>query len=134
MSNRVDYFAAEETALSVPSGGCVVYVDGMLCPYLEVIEIVRASGPGYGLARLSYNPALWADGERVAVERIETVAAIGREVSIVALYNDGMGVTAIRSLKVFTAMRLVCVFTPALTGRETHDADGAYALPQIDCP
>jgi hypothetical protein len=22
----------------------------------------------------------------------------------------------------------VCVFTPALTGRETHDADGAYAL------
>ena len=30
-------------------------------------------------------------------------------------------------LKAFTAMRLVCVFTPALTGRETHDADGAYA-------
>jgi len=32
-------------------------------------------------------------------------------------------------LKAFTAMRLVCVFTPALTGREIHDADGAYALP-----
>lgn len=32
-------------------------------------------------------------------------------------------------LKAFTAMRLVCVFTPALTGRETHDADGAYAPP-----
>jgi len=32
-------------------------------------------------------------------------------------------------LKAFTAMRLVCVFTPALTGHETHDADGAYALP-----
>lgn len=32
-------------------------------------------------------------------------------------------------LKAVTAMRLVCVFTPALTGRETHDADGAYALP-----
>ena len=30
-------------------------------------------------------------------------------------------------LKAFTAMRLVCVFTPALTGRESHDADGAYA-------
>jgi len=30
-------------------------------------------------------------------------------------------------LKAFTTMRLVCVFTPALTGRETHDADGAYA-------
>ena len=32
-------------------------------------------------------------------------------------------------LKAFTRMRLVCVFTPALTGRETHDADGAYAAP-----
>ncbi|MCP4877951.1 MAG: ectoine synthase [Gammaproteobacteria bacterium] len=30
-------------------------------------------------------------------------------------------------LKSFTRMRLVCVFTPALGGRETHDADGAYA-------
>jgi len=101
MSNRVDYFAAEETALSAPAGRCVVYVDGMLCPYLEVVEIVRASGPGYGLARLLYNPALWPDGERVAVERIETVAAIGREVSVVALYNRGMGITAIGSVKVF---------------------------------
>ena len=32
-------------------------------------------------------------------------------------------------LKSFTRMRLVCVFTPALTGRETHDKDGAYAPP-----
>jgi L-ectoine synthase len=33
-------------------------------------------------------------------------------------------------LRTFTDMRLVCVFTPALTGRETHDEDGAYALPK----
>ena len=32
-------------------------------------------------------------------------------------------------LKSFTRMRLVCVFTPALSGRETHDEDGAYASP-----
>ena len=32
-------------------------------------------------------------------------------------------------LKAFTSMRLVCVFSPALTGRETHDADGSYAPP-----
>ncbi len=25
-------------------------------------------------------------------------------------------------------LRLVCVFTPALTGRERHDADGSYEL------
>ena len=32
-------------------------------------------------------------------------------------------------LKARTDLRLVCVFTPALTGRESHDADGAYAPP-----
>ena len=32
-------------------------------------------------------------------------------------------------LKAFTKMRFVCVFTPALTGGETHDKDGSYNLP-----
>ena len=32
-------------------------------------------------------------------------------------------------LRSFTQMRLVCVFSPALSGRETHDKDGAYAPP-----
>ena len=32
-------------------------------------------------------------------------------------------------LRAVTRMRLVCVFTPALSGRETHDKDGAYAPP-----
>ncbi|MFA7607137.1 MAG: ectoine synthase [Rhodocyclaceae bacterium] len=29
-----------------------------------------------------------------------------------------------------THMRMVCVFNPPLTGREVHDATGAYALPE----
>lgn len=32
------------------------------------------------------------------------------------------------SIKALTDMRLVCVFTPALVGTETHDKDGSYAL------
>ncbi len=32
-------------------------------------------------------------------------------------------------LKADTRMKLVCIFTPALSGRETHDEDGAYAPP-----
>ncbi len=27
-----------------------------------------------------------------------------------------------------TPMRIVCVFTPALTGKETHDEDGSYPI------
>lgn len=28
-----------------------------------------------------------------------------------------------------TDLRLICIFTPALTGEEKHDADGSYAAP-----
>lgn len=31
-------------------------------------------------------------------------------------------------LKARTRLRMICVFTPALLGPETHDADGAYPL------
>lgn len=31
-----------------------------------------------------------------------------------------------------TPMRMVCVFNPPVTGRETHDADGAYPPPPGD--
>ena len=30
------------------------------------------------------------------------------------------------TIRVLAPLRLVCVFSPALTGRETHDADGSY--------
>ena len=30
-------------------------------------------------------------------------------------------------LRAKTDMRLVCIFTPALTGNETHDKDGSYS-------
>lgn len=30
------------------------------------------------------------------------------------------------TIRVISPLRLVCVFNPALTGRETHDADGSY--------
>ncbi len=31
-------------------------------------------------------------------------------------------------MEAITDLRLVCVFTPALTGKETHDEDGSYPL------
>jgi L-ectoine synthase len=30
------------------------------------------------------------------------------------------------TIRVLDTLRLVCVFSPALSGRETHDADGSY--------
>jgi L-ectoine synthase len=31
------------------------------------------------------------------------------------------------TIRVLAPLRLVCVFNPALSGQETHDADGSYA-------
>lgn len=33
-------------------------------------------------------------------------------------------------LEAETDLRMMCVFSPALTGAEVHDSDGAYPLPQ----
>jgi L-ectoine synthase len=33
-------------------------------------------------------------------------------------------------LRAFTEMQLACVFSPALHGTETHDANGSYPLPE----
>ncbi len=33
------------------------------------------------------------------------------------------------TIRVLSPLRLVCVFSPALTGHETHDADGSYPAP-----
>jgi L-ectoine synthase len=35
-------------------------------------------------------------------------------------------------LKAETEMHFICVFNPPVTGNETHDEDGAYALPDVD--
>lgn len=35
-------------------------------------------------------------------------------------------------VRAVTDLRLICIFTPALTGRERHDADGSYAAPDAD--
>lgn len=35
-------------------------------------------------------------------------------------------------VRAHTDLRMICVFTPPLTGREDHDADGAYPLIEED--
>ncbi len=35
-------------------------------------------------------------------------------------------------VKSYTELRMVCVFNPPVTGREIHDEDGSYALPEQD--
>ena len=78
MSNRVDVFKQEQGQLAIGSASLSVLVDGLLCPYVEVKEIVRGEWPEFGWARLSYNQAAYPQTEAIAIEDIEASASVPR--------------------------------------------------------
>jgi len=87
MSNRIDFFQSEQTELSLPGATVSILLDGALCPYLELIEIVRSDCPEFSWARLIYNPAAYPQADLTALEEIETKLPIGKAVCIQQVYN-----------------------------------------------
>ena len=87
MSNRVDFFQSEEVSLAIPGTLVSVLVDGSLCPYLEVAEIMRGDWPEFGWARLVYNPAGCSPGGLLSAEDIEAEVGMGKSVRIEQVYN-----------------------------------------------
>jgi hypothetical protein len=87
MSNRIDFFQSDQTQLALPASSVSVLVDGVLCPALEPIEIVRAGWPEFSRARLAYNPAAYAGRSLIAVEEIEALFAMGKAICIRQYYN-----------------------------------------------
>lgn len=100
-SNRIDFFQAEQIQMAVAAGRPAVFLDGRLCPFLEVAEIVRASSPEFGRAKLRYNQAAYPEGENVSPQRIETIAAMGKPVIIHQLYDGGIGEVEVASISIF---------------------------------
>lgn len=101
MSNRVDFFQSDQTQLAFPSATVSILLDGSLCPYLELIEIVRCGWPEFSWARLSYNPAAYAGADLIAAEEIETELAIGKAVCIRQVYNGSAAGAAAFSFPIF---------------------------------
>lgn len=101
MSNRIDFFQSEQTSLALPAASVSIFIDGVLCPALEPIEIVRGSWPEFSWARLAYNQAAYPDAVFTAVEEIESLFAIGKNISIRALYNGTPPGVAPFSLPIF---------------------------------
>ncbi len=82
MSNRIDFFGPEQMQLAVPAGKPQVFLEGQLCPFLEVSEIVRASDPGFSRARLTYNTSGLENANVILTECIETIVPMGKPISI----------------------------------------------------
>jgi len=101
MSNRVDFCQGECKDLAIPAGRCEVFVEGKACPFLGVVEIVRAGQPKFGSAKLRYNPAAYEGAQPTGIERAERIAAMGKRVGICRLVNTGIGEVRIEPVWVF---------------------------------
>jgi hypothetical protein len=87
MSNRIDFFQSSQTQPALPAASVSILVDGMLCPALEPVEIVRGDWPEFSRARLAYNPAAYPNSSLTAPEEIETLFAMGKTVCIRQYFN-----------------------------------------------
>ena len=99
---------------------------------------VRADGLGFSLAESTIEGGaeidLWYKHHQEACYVIEGSAEI-TERDTGATHRIGPGSAYApqhdrHTIRVLEPLRLVCVFNPALTGTETHDADGSYSLPE----
>jgi hypothetical protein len=102
MSNRIDFFQRDENTLAMPAATVLVLLDGSLCPYLELIEIVYSEYPEFGWARLAYNPAAYIGSGLTAIEDIEAELAMGKNVCIRQVYNNSSPDVSICSVPIFT--------------------------------
>ena len=97
-------------------------------------HFVRADGLGFSLSETTVEAGremnLWYKHHQEACYVIEGSAEI-TEPDGGAVHRIGPGDAYApgndrHTIRVLEPLRLVCVFNPALTGQETHDADGSY--------
>lgn len=96
--------------------------------------LVRDDGLGFSLSETTVDAGaemnLWYKHHLEACYCIEGEAEI-TERDTGAVHRIGPGSVYSpehdrHTIRVISPLRLVCVFNPALTGSETHDADGSY--------
>ncbi len=100
-------------------------------------HFVRADGLGFSLSETTVDPGVelqpWYKHHQEACFVIDGEAEI-TEPATARVHRIGPGDAYApgndrHTIRVLSPLRLVCVFSPALTGRETHDADGSYPAP-----
>ena len=101
MLNTVDFYQRTEERLAIPAGSMSVYFDGSLCPYLEVIEIVRGSWPEFSWAKLVYNPTAFSEAGSDSIEQIEMLFGMGKAVSIRQVYRNAEADETVFSIPIF---------------------------------
>ena len=101
MSNRIDLFQPEQNDLAVPAANVVVFLNGVLCPALEVLEIVRSGSPDFSSAKLTYNPAALSEKDVKSIGQIQAQFYPGAEICIGQYYNASPPSAVIQTHPIF---------------------------------
>lgn len=104
MSNRIDFFQSNQALQTIPACTFSVLLDGMLCPWLEPIEIVRSGWPEFSWARLEYNPALYPEANIKEVQEIEHILASGKSVCIRQVYTNSIPGASVLNFPIFAGI------------------------------
>ena len=83
MSNRIDFYQADRTSLTVGALRPVVFINGCLCDDIEVTEIVRGEMGEYGWAKLRLLGGGWGE---LYLDESTPMPRVGRSVDIVSVY------------------------------------------------
>jgi len=102
MSNRIDFYQSEQTRLALPAASVSILVDGMLCPDLEPLEIVRSSWPEFNWAKFAYNPTAYTGAVLKVSEDVENEFAPGKRVCVRQYYNGIPPDAAVFSFPIFS--------------------------------
>ncbi|MHC4394602.1 MAG: hypothetical protein ACYS1A_03010 [Planctomycetota bacterium] len=101
MSNRIDFFQSEQVQPAVAATTVSILLDGVMCPYLEPIEIVHGEWPEFSWARLVYNPSACLQGKLTSTEQIKADLTTGKTVYIRQVYNGSTPGTSAFSFPIF---------------------------------
>ncbi len=108
MTNTIDVFLPEYPHMALPATTTMVFIDGVLCDDLELIEIVRGSWPDFGSAKFVYNPAAWSDRDSGPSIDLEHRFAMGRTVCVRQLHNGTPPGNATFDVPLFTGQIETC--------------------------
>ena len=127
MSNKIDFFQSEQTSLALPAASISILFDGVLCPDLDLIEIVRSGWPDFSRARFTYNPAAYPTGGFTSAEHIEAKFAMGKSICINQYYNGVPPGTATFSFPIFHGYIERIQTTMAETGESVEIIAGDFS-------
>jgi len=128
MTNRIDFFEPTNTELALPAASAAVFVDGGLCPYLEVLEITRAGWPDFGRARLAVNFAVYDGDGSTEYEFMENEIFMGSSISIQRFFNPVSPAAAVDGLSIFEGQLERIDTTFGAEGRSVEITAADYSL------